>query len=57
MRSSQTTVKGIKVTAIKNAIEWHWSPISEMVETLVKSHKGVENHQFDKIIEVLAVHN
>ena len=23
---------------IKNAIEWHWSPTSEMVGTLVKFH-------------------
>jgi hypothetical protein len=44
MRLSQTTVKDIKITAIKNAIEWHWSPTSEMVGTLVKFHKSVENH-------------
>ena len=44
MRSSQTTVKDIKITAIKTAIEWHWSPTSEMVGTLVKFHKSVENH-------------
>ena len=44
MRLSQTTVKDIKITAIKNAIEWHWSPTSEMVGTLVKFQKSVENH-------------
>ena len=44
MRSSQTTVKDIKITAIKTAIEWYWSPTSEMVGTLVKFHKSVENH-------------
>ena len=37
-RSSQTTVIDIKTTALKNAIEWHWSPTSEMVRTLVKFH-------------------
>jgi hypothetical protein len=28
-RSSQTTVIDIKTTALKNAIEWHWSHTSE----------------------------
>ena len=44
MRSSQTTVIDIKITALKNAIEWQWSPTSEMVGTLVKFHKSVEDH-------------
>ena len=43
-RSSQTTVIDIKRTTLKNAIEWHWFPTSEMVGTLVKFHKSVENH-------------
>ena len=37
-RSSQTTVIGIKITTLKNAIEWHRSLTSEMVGTLVKFH-------------------
>ena len=32
-RSSQTTVIGIKRTALKSAIEQHWSHTSEMVGT------------------------
>ena len=36
--SSQTTVIDIKITALKNAIEWHWSPTLEMVGTLLKFH-------------------
>ena len=47
----------IKITTLKNVIEWHWSPTSEMVGTFVKFHKIVEFTQFDKIIEVSAVHN
>ena len=35
-RSSQTTVIDIKITTLKNAIEWHWSPTSEMVGPQVK---------------------
>ena len=44
MRSSQTTMIDIKITALKNAIEWHRSPTLEMVGTLVKFHYSVENH-------------
>ena len=37
-RSSQTTVIDIKITEIKIAIEWHWSPSLKIVGTLVKFH-------------------